>query len=43
LKPLEPKAKPRHFSMIRDFHLADFIALSNAACGFGGVTSSSGS
>jgi hypothetical protein len=30
LKPLKPKAKPRHFSMIRDFHLADFITLANA-------------
>ena len=24
---------PRHFSMIRGFHLADFITLGNAACG----------
>ena len=28
-----PTAKPRHFSMIRGFHLADFITLGNAACG----------
>ena len=28
---------PRHFSMLRDFHLADFFTLGNAACGFGGV------
>jgi CDP-diacylglycerol--serine O-phosphatidyltransferase len=24
---------PRHFSMIRSFHLADFVTLANAACG----------
>ena len=27
----------RHFSMIRDFHVADFITLGNAACGVAGV------
>jgi CDP-diacylglycerol---serine O-phosphatidyltransferase len=27
----------RHFSMLRDFHVADFITLGNAACGVGGV------
>ena len=26
---------PRHFSMIRGFHLADFLTLGNAACGAG--------
>src|SRR5258706_15696219 len=26
-------AKPRHFSMTREFHLADFLTLANAACG----------
>jgi CDP-diacylglycerol--serine O-phosphatidyltransferase len=26
-------AKPKHFSMIREFHLADFFTLGNAACG----------
>ena len=26
----------RHFSMIRGFHLADFVTLGNAACGVGG-------
>ena len=26
-------AKPKHFSMIRGFHLADFFTLANAACG----------
>ena len=29
--------KPRHFSMIRDFHVADFFTLGNAACGMAGV------
>ena len=29
--------RPRHFSMIRDFHVADFITLGNAACGVAGV------
>jgi CDP-diacylglycerol---serine O-phosphatidyltransferase len=28
---------PRHFSMLRDFHLADFFTLGNAACGAGAV------
>ena len=28
---------PRHFSMIREFHLADFFTLANAACGVGAV------
>jgi CDP-diacylglycerol---serine O-phosphatidyltransferase len=27
----------RHFSMLRDFHVADFITLGNAACGVGAV------
>ena len=27
----------KHFSMIREFHLADFFTLANAACGFGAV------
>lgn len=26
-------SRPRHFSMIRGFHLADFFTLANAACG----------
>jgi CDP-diacylglycerol--serine O-phosphatidyltransferase len=30
-------AKPRHFSMIRGFHLADLFTLGNAACGAGSV------
>jgi CDP-diacylglycerol--serine O-phosphatidyltransferase len=29
--------RPRHFSMIRGFHLADFVTLGNAACGMAGV------
>ena len=29
--------KPRHFAMIREFHLADFFTLGNAACGVGSV------
>jgi CDP-diacylglycerol--serine O-phosphatidyltransferase len=29
--------KPRHFSMIREFHLADFFTLANAACGTAAV------
>jgi CDP-diacylglycerol---serine O-phosphatidyltransferase len=31
------RAGPRHFSMLRDFHLADFFTLGNAACGAGAV------
>ena len=27
----------RHFSMIREFHLADFLTLANAACGTGAI------
>ena len=30
-------ARPRHFSMIRGFHLADVFTLGNAACGFAAV------
>jgi CDP-diacylglycerol---serine O-phosphatidyltransferase len=29
--------RPRHFSMIRSFHLADFLTLGNAACGVAAV------
>ncbi len=28
---------PKHFSMIREFHLADFFTLGNAACGAAAV------
>lgn len=31
------RAAPRHFSMLRGFHLADFLTLGNAACGVGAV------
>jgi CDP-diacylglycerol--serine O-phosphatidyltransferase len=36
LKPVQ-RGPRRHFSMIRDFHLADFFTLSNAACGVGTI------
>jgi CDP-diacylglycerol---serine O-phosphatidyltransferase len=29
--------KPRHFSMIREFHVADFFTLGNAACGVAAI------
>lgn len=29
--------RPKHFSMIREFHLADFFTLGNAACGVAAV------
>jgi CDP-diacylglycerol--serine O-phosphatidyltransferase len=31
------RSAPRHFSMVREFHLADFFTLGNAACGVGAV------
>ena len=34
---LEPRTPPRHFSMLRGFHLADFLTLGNAACGVVGM------
>ena len=37
LKESMPPQPPRHFSMLRDFHLADFFTLGNASCGMGGV------
>jgi CDP-diacylglycerol--serine O-phosphatidyltransferase len=30
-------SRPRHFSMLRDFTLADFITIGNAACGVGAL------
>ena len=30
-------SRPRHFSMLRDFHLADWFTLGNAFCGTGAV------
>jgi CDP-diacylglycerol---serine O-phosphatidyltransferase len=32
-----PPRTPRHFSMIRGFHLADFLTLANGACGVAAV------
>src|SRR6188768_1701411 len=32
-----PDQPRKHFSMIRGFHLADFLTLGNAACGVAGV------
>ncbi|HUR88003.1 MAG TPA: CDP-alcohol phosphatidyltransferase family protein [Ramlibacter sp.] len=31
------RTAPRHFSMLRGFHLADFFTLGNAGCGMGAV------
>jgi CDP-diacylglycerol--serine O-phosphatidyltransferase len=36
MPPVAP-SEPRHFSMLRGFHLADFFTLGNAACGVGAV------
>jgi len=36
----EPANQPRHFSMIRGFHLADSFTLANAACGMASVFAS---
>src|SRR4051812_7191839 len=32
-----PAGRPKHFSMIRGFHLADLFTLANAGCGVAGV------
>ena len=32
-----PRERPKHFSMIRSFHLADLFTLTNAACGVASV------
>ncbi|HEU4924153.1 MAG TPA: CDP-diacylglycerol--serine O-phosphatidyltransferase, partial [Burkholderiales bacterium] len=32
---MEQRTQPKHFSMVRGFHLADFLTLANAACGVG--------
>jgi len=37
LTPMAEQTSPKHFSMIRGFHLADFFTLANAACGVGAV------
>jgi CDP-diacylglycerol--serine O-phosphatidyltransferase len=34
---MDQPAAPKHFSMIRGFHLADFFTLANAACGVGAI------
>jgi CDP-diacylglycerol--serine O-phosphatidyltransferase len=34
---LQTTNPPKHFSMIRGFHLADFLTLANAACGMASV------
>src|SRR5438105_2171238 len=33
----EQRSAPRHFSMVREFHLADFFTLGNAGCGVGAI------
>ncbi|QDH69868.1 CDP-alcohol phosphatidyltransferase family protein [Marilutibacter alkalisoli] len=33
----DPRPRPRHFSMLREFHLADWFTLGNAVCGTGAV------
>ena len=33
-------ARPRHFSMIRGFHLADLFTMANGACGVGAIFAS---
>lgn len=33
----DTRPRPRHFSMFRDFHLADWFTLGNAFCGTGAV------
>lgn len=37
MPPTAAQDRPRHFSMLRGFHLADFFTLGNAACGTGAV------
>ena len=34
---MQERTAPRHFSMVREFHLADFFTLGNAACGVGSI------
>ena len=34
-----PPARPKPFSMIREFHLADWFTLANAVCGTGALFS----
>lgn len=35
----QPTSKPKPFSMIREFHLADWFTLGNAVCGVGSMFS----
>lgn len=38
MKAMRPSENlPKHFSMIRGFHLADFLTLANAACGVASI------
>ena len=37
MSSLPERRPPRHFSMLRGFHLADFFTLGNAACGMASV------
>jgi CDP-diacylglycerol--serine O-phosphatidyltransferase len=37
MSALPERNPPRHFSMLRGFHLADFFTLGNAACGMASV------
>ena len=37
--PVTAKARPKPFSMIREFHLADWFTLGNAVCGTGSMFS----
>jgi CDP-diacylglycerol--serine O-phosphatidyltransferase len=34
---MDEATKPKHFSMIREFHVADFFTLANAACGMAAI------
>jgi CDP-diacylglycerol--serine O-phosphatidyltransferase len=34
---MEQRRMPRHFSMLREFHLADWFTLANAFCGTGAI------
>jgi CDP-diacylglycerol---serine O-phosphatidyltransferase len=36
---MNPDSKPKRFSMIREFHLADWFTLGNAVCGTGAIFS----
>ena len=38
-QPQSPQQQPKRFSMIREFHLADWFTLGNAVCGVGALFS----